>query len=620
MDEPQAGQKPVVIAIGGFLCGGGDLNGRVYSFWRIPSAALEAQGFRVVTVSPSPVGSLHDSRACEIFYELKGGTVCYGQEHSRAHGHACHGETYDVGLFSAWGEDNPVHVLGHSYGGQTARVLQHLLATGFFSKPGEYQTSAAWVRSVTTCNSPLNGSLLVYSLGEMADTAPEVRLTSHGHLLSVAIHALELLDWALLKRFFDPRLSHFELSWRRRGWRQGLKDVALAVVGKSAIYSQPDNAAFDMTVQSAHRLNQEIQTDPHTFYFSLVGTGPDEDQLLVTPTDTGQTKWVFRVWARLLSLGPGWKGLTTKLVYSALKRLHSWQVGAHASAIESRLGVAADSWSSAGDDGVLEGYTQSHPRIPEECEAPTSVGLPRCCSALKPGVWHTLPVHADHMWTNVDEAYTCQVFERLAVTLLGLVVVVVSRESDSASLPSLSQQRQQQRPGRRDAATPVRRSARLLAKARRARIDPQREGTTTIRSESADAQDDATCRGGSSVPVAAPGEAERREGSGVRCDFCATGSTATAAVGPDAVPFEKKAFHPRLWWVFLYVAVLGALLLSLLLFFFMPNGATDCKSGAGVADDVFVPRTCSSVSDSVGLAEGRASSGIDFGSPGLAGV
>ncbi|CAN0498717.1 unnamed protein product, partial [Ectocarpus sp. 12 AP-2014] len=96
-------------------------------------------------VSPSPVGSLHD-RACEIFYELKGGTVCYGQEHSRAHGHACHGETYDVGLFSAWGEDNPVHVLGHSYGGQTARVLQHLLATGFFSKPGEYQTSAAWVR------------------------------------------------------------------------------------------------------------------------------------------------------------------------------------------------------------------------------------------------------------------------------------------------------------------------------------------------------------------------------------------------------------------------------------------------------------------------------------------
>lgn len=72
---------------------------------------------------------------------------------------------------------------------------------------------------------------------------------------------------------------------------------------------------------------QEIKTDPHTFYFSLVGTGAEEEELVVTATDSDQTKWAFRVWARLLSLGPGWKGLTTKLVYSTLKRLHSWQVG-----------------------------------------------------------------------------------------------------------------------------------------------------------------------------------------------------------------------------------------------------------------------------------------------------
>lgn len=60
-------------------------------------------------------------------------------------------------------------------------------------------------RSVTACNSPLNGSLLVYSLGERAETAPAVRVGSHGHLLSVAIHMVELLDWELLRRIFDPR-------------------------------------------------------------------------------------------------------------------------------------------------------------------------------------------------------------------------------------------------------------------------------------------------------------------------------------------------------------------------------------------------------------------------------
>ncbi|CAM9539487.1 unnamed protein product [Ectocarpus fasciculatus] len=369
-----------------------------------------------------------------------------------------------------------------------------------------------------------------------------------------------------------------------------------------------------MTVQSAHRLNQEIQTDPHTFYFSFVGTRPEE--LLVTATDSGRTKWVSRFWARLLALGSGCKGLTTKLVYSALKRLHSWQVGAHASAIEDRFGVAADSWSSAGDDGVLEGYTQSHPRVPEECETPVSVGLPRCRSALKPGVWHTLPVHADHMWAHVDEAYARQVFERLALTLLGLTVVVVSRESGSASLPSLSQQQQQQRQrsGRHgSAATPVRRSARLQAKAQRARsLDQQREETTGIRSESVGWQDGAACRGGSSsVPVAAPGEAECREGSGVRCELCVTGRTATAVVGPDAV---DEAFHPRFWGVLLRVAFVAALLLSFLLFV-MPNGTTGGKS-AGVVDDLFAPRACSSGSDPVGPVEGLVSSGIDFVSPG----
>lgn len=58
---------------------------------------------------------------------------------------------------------------------------------------------------MTACNSPLNGSLLVYSLGERAETAPAVRLGSQGHLLSVAIHAVELLDWAFLRSVFDPR-------------------------------------------------------------------------------------------------------------------------------------------------------------------------------------------------------------------------------------------------------------------------------------------------------------------------------------------------------------------------------------------------------------------------------
>lgn len=42
----------------------------------------------------------------------------------------------------------------------------------------------------------------------------------------------------------------------------------------------------------------------------------------------------------------------------------------HMRTLESRFGVAAELWSPAANDGVLEVFTQSHPRVPEECQTP----------------------------------------------------------------------------------------------------------------------------------------------------------------------------------------------------------------------------------------------------------
>ena len=43
-------------------------------------------------------------------------------------------------------------------------------------------------------------------------------------------------------------------------------------------------------------------------------------------------------------------------------------VRGHEREIEGRFGVAAAEWSSSGHDGVLEAYTQSHPRVPKGCK------------------------------------------------------------------------------------------------------------------------------------------------------------------------------------------------------------------------------------------------------------
>ena len=88
---------------------------------------LRNEGYQVFEVSVGPISSNWD-RAIEVFYQLKGGQVDYGKGHS---------EKYDIiqkpeikfydGLYPEWDENNPIHLIGHSMGGQTARVLNYML-------------------------------------------------------------------------------------------------------------------------------------------------------------------------------------------------------------------------------------------------------------------------------------------------------------------------------------------------------------------------------------------------------------------------------------------------------------------------------------------------------------
>ena len=52
----------------------------------------------------------------------------------------------EAGSYPQWDENHPIHLVGHSYGGNTARVLQQYLEEGIF--PG-HRTSASWVVSIT---------------------------------------------------------------------------------------------------------------------------------------------------------------------------------------------------------------------------------------------------------------------------------------------------------------------------------------------------------------------------------------------------------------------------------------------------------------------------------------
>ena len=139
--------------------------------------AMRDEGFEAVAPHIAPYTGVWD-RCCELYAILKGGRVDYGKVHSEKHGHDRFGATYP-GILKDWGEELPdgsgikkAHLIGHSFGGMTAKELLHLLTEG--SKEEREGTPASelsplfeggkhdWVISLTTVATPHRGTTSVH--------------------------------------------------------------------------------------------------------------------------------------------------------------------------------------------------------------------------------------------------------------------------------------------------------------------------------------------------------------------------------------------------------------------------------------------------------------------------
>eukprot|EP00960_Hanusia_phi_P020783 612419-Hanusia_phi.AAC.1 len=163
----------VVVLVHGFGGWSREEMGGKFFYWGANSdLASELMGtnssLRLLTASVGPFSSVWD-RAIELFYQIKGGRVDYGKIHAHAHKHERYGRSFP-GLYPEWSESRPVHLLGHSMGGLTARALVQLLR--FHGRDREEEDvfgqldfsetiSERWVKSVTTVACPHDGSPLL---------------------------------------------------------------------------------------------------------------------------------------------------------------------------------------------------------------------------------------------------------------------------------------------------------------------------------------------------------------------------------------------------------------------------------------------------------------------------
>ncbi|MFP4178529.1 MAG: esterase/lipase family protein [Spirochaetaceae bacterium] len=226
---------------------------------------LTELGYTVYTAKIGPVSSNHD-RACELYAAIKGGRVDYGEQHSRNAGHSRYGRSYE-GLYPQWGTEDPetgevrkVHLVGHSMGGQTSRVLVHLLEHGIEEEEVESDSPSPlfagdknWVSSVTTFSTPHNGATIVFQYRDA------------GFIRRLYTKWLATTSVRMEDPFIDMQLEHWEVAKRED---ETFPEFLRRAVDEELWKDIEDFSYYDLSPKGSEELNGRMPASPHVYYFS----------------------------------------------------------------------------------------------------------------------------------------------------------------------------------------------------------------------------------------------------------------------------------------------------------------------------------------------------------------
>jgi len=254
----------------------------------------------VRTAVVGPFSSNWD-RAVELFYQIKGGCVDYGMMHAQNAGHLRkpedyfhNGRTCYPGLYPAWDASHPVHLVTHSMGGQTARMLAQMLAgNGAPANPGlfPYGTDSRWVKSVTTIATPNDGTTLAY---RVVDWVPVVQqlVTGFAGVASATganrIYDFKLDQWWIGGQASTESFSDYMkrvMSWPL--WDAGIQDLS----------------PYDLSPAGAMAENDWVKDLPNIYYFSVTTDTTYRGLLTGWHYPNLDTNPLIALFA-----GPGWMG------------------------------------------------------------------------------------------------------------------------------------------------------------------------------------------------------------------------------------------------------------------------------------------------------------------------
>jgi triacylglycerol lipase len=252
---------PIILVHGFGGWGPDEVKG--YKYWGGSALDIEKylrdRGFVVYTASVGPISSNHD-RACELFYQIKGGRLDYGEGHASHYKHNRFGKSY-AGFYPQWNRNMPVHVIGHSMGGQTCRMLGELLARDFFGVGSD----ALWLKSVTTISTPNNGTTLATVINKFSSGCAEEIVASFLALVGT--------DWEVYNFDMDQWNLHPNSGESLRDFLKRLD----ATIGNTK-----DISLYDLLPKGSQEFNQIVHSFSNVYYFSYA-----TEETYVLDSDSG---------------------------------------------------------------------------------------------------------------------------------------------------------------------------------------------------------------------------------------------------------------------------------------------------------------------------------------------
>jgi len=229
--------------------------------------ALEAKGYESYTADIGPFSSAWD-RACELYAILTGTRVDYGEAHSREYGHERYGRDYAKPLFEGWSAKRQVNLIGHSFGGTTARVFAMLCDEGSAAEraaTSKAQRSPLFdggllnrINAIVTLASPHNGSTAAICI---PDDYCEIEFLW-------LIGGLNLMgNSRVVSRLYDLQLDHFHISAPPRTFGQR-RDGWYCVDDVRHFLQCRDNVLYDLSLDGAAKLNAADKIRPGVKYLS----------------------------------------------------------------------------------------------------------------------------------------------------------------------------------------------------------------------------------------------------------------------------------------------------------------------------------------------------------------